>query len=137
MKAAPEPITVLRGHTDPVNCVSYISELLLSSGAGNGDLKLWDLGTRRPHRTVQAHDGSIISLSLITSSLLVSSGRDGFVRVWDCTSLLDTPIHQFQTGSRHFCNSVTDHLRIGAYYVRNFLQKYILFTSFSRHEYNS
>eukprot|EP00607_Mallomonas_marina_P005996 CAMPEP_0182426864 /NCGR_PEP_ID=MMETSP1167-20130531/13382_1 /TAXON_ID=2988 /ORGANISM="Mallomonas Sp, Strain CCMP3275" /LENGTH=412 /DNA_ID=CAMNT_0024608593 /DNA_START=14 /DNA_END=1249 /DNA_ORIENTATION=- len=104
----PAPITVLRGHTDAVNALSFVSEFILASGSGDGEVKLWDLRTRRAAITKKAHSHSILSISsLHRSSQLVTSGRDGRVRVWsaECWS---EPIMSMETGVKHFCGTATD-----------------------------
>lgn len=111
----PGPVTVLRGHNDSVNSITFLSSSLFCSGGVDGVLKIWNLRTRRPILSFDGHSGeSILSLcpQYGTDSVL-SCGRDGFVKVWkvdneaisrgNCEAI--TSIH---TGSRHFCNASWD-----------------------------
>jgi WD40 repeat protein len=118
---SPDPITVLRGHKEAVNCLSFINklnidndninELLLASGSSDGQLILWNIESRKPIISLSAHKHSIISLNILSnkSSSFASSGRDGMVRIWDTMNLsnnkFDEPISTLNTGAFHFCNS--------------------------------
>eukprot|EP01041_Mallomonas_annulata_P002346 gene2346-4559_t len=110
----PIPCTVLRGHTSFINSVCFISENILASGSGDGDLKLWDLKTRRVANSKSAHGGSLLSISKVSSSNIATSGRDGLVQIWDtlAPSVL-TPVVTLRTDVQHFCSSVTDRLHQG------------------------
>jgi WD40 repeat protein len=115
----PCPVTVLRGHKEAVNCVAFLSEDCLSSGALDGQVKVWDLTSRRAQASWDAHRGhSVLSVcSMSTRKSVVSCGRDGYVRIWDVTQLAnnnstDTALSSLQTGSRHFCNACGDSSQI-------------------------
>ena len=111
----PCPVTVLRGHTEAVNCVGFLSTGHLGSGALDGQVKVWDLTSRRAQASWIAHSGqsvlSVCSMSIRKS--VVTCGRDGYVRIWDTTQLgnnnsTETALTSLQTGSRHFCNACGD-----------------------------
>ena len=107
------PETVLRGHEDSVNCVSFYSDEILASGSVDGVLKVWSLNSRRAVSSIGAHAGSILSVnSSYSSSSIISCGRDGLAKMWhiDSQSLssVNLPVATFQTGAKHFCNSSCD-----------------------------
>lgn len=119
LPAAPNPVTVLRGHKEAVNCLSFINklknenenELLLASGSADGQLIIWNIESRKPLISLNAHKHSIISLNILpnNSSSFASSSRDGTVKIWDTVKLnhnkFDAPITTLNTGAMHFCNS--------------------------------
>ena len=88
----------LRGHTAPVNCITWSnrnSYALISAGR-DGKIIMWDI--RRSNSAVHyldrsngesqvAHSGSVTSLSQTEGGLfLLSSGQDRQVRCWDLNS---------------------------------------------------
>ena len=107
------PETVLRGHEDSVNCVSFLSSEILASGSVDGVLKIWSMYSRRAVSSIGAHDGSILSVNaLYSSSSIISCGRDGLAKMWQIDSQsqssMNSPVATFKTGAKHFCNSSCD-----------------------------
>ncbi|KAF6259104.1 hypothetical protein COO60DRAFT_1054532 [Scenedesmus sp. NREL 46B-D3] len=53
----PEPLYVLRGHRAAVQCVAFLPGCsALAAGDGEGELKLWDLDSRRVTASIRAHE---------------------------------------------------------------------------------
>lgn len=110
----PGPDFVLRGHNESVNALCFLSSNILSSGSGDGEIKLWNMGSRRTLATlVGSKTSSIQSLSFIREkNIMLSCSRDGYVNVWDasrCQS--ETSIEStlsFYCGAVHFCNACSD-----------------------------
>lgn len=103
-----------------MNCVCFISDAYLASGSLDGQMKLWNLRTRRP-LTLQAHTSSVLSVASMlvggedAGRHIVSSGRDGFVKLWDLSTLGNSdsspeiePLSCYETGAQHFCNIAVD-----------------------------
>ena len=107
----PRPFAVLRGHTECVNCVSFVAPALLVSGSVDGKLNAWNLETRRSHHTCFPHgENSILSTSpILHDGKVITAGRDGTIRIlaFDEGDALKE-IAQFRSGCHHFCNTVTD-----------------------------
>jgi WD40 repeat protein len=119
------PLYTLRGHDAPVNSVSFVSDTYLASGSLDGQMKLWNLRTRRA-LTLQAHTSSVLSVGsmFVPASIseaasgmrhLISSGRDGFVKLWDMSTFGNNndskeiePLSCYETGAQHFCNIAID-----------------------------
>ena len=58
----------------------------LASGAADGNVKLWNVKTRKSTATLE-HGSPVGSLGFNgTASVLVSHGADGTLKVWDCES---------------------------------------------------
>lgn len=54
---------------------------LLASGGWDGKIALWTLGTEKPDRVWQAHDGFVEAVAF-AGPLLVSGGQDGQLKLW-------------------------------------------------------
>ncbi|KAG8570282.1 hypothetical protein GDO81_011191 [Engystomops pustulosus] len=54
-------VAALEGHRDGINCISKHPKSLSTvlSGACDGEVKIWNLSTRKCTRTVQAHEGFV------------------------------------------------------------------------------
>lgn len=80
---SPSPVHVLRGHTSPVNAIKFTScGSFLVSGTTEGELKLWNVTTKRNLCSVQRPSG-IVALHCITPSNMVSHEAEGTIAVWD------------------------------------------------------
>jgi WD repeat and SOF domain-containing protein 1 len=76
----------LEGHMDGVMCLgtSPTSLAVLVSGAGDGELRVWDLPHRRTLWSVKGHTGAARGVSCVgTGEAFVSCGADRMVRLWD------------------------------------------------------
>jgi WD40 repeat protein len=72
MKKAPIPIYVLRGHGSEVNSIKFLkSSDVLISGDQNGELRVWDLKSRRTKVQIEKHhSNSILHVDLLSDTLL-------------------------------------------------------------------
>jgi ASTRA-associated protein 1 len=120
------PKFVLRGHSDAVNAVSFISDGFLASGGADGSCHVWNFETRRPELSFQPHgDKSLLSVGVLSvSERLVTCGRDGAAKVWDINGLSKEksawsrgPDAVFDSGFEHFCGAATDSERLDAHTV--------------------
>ena len=102
------PISVLRGHTDSVNCLSFISDNLLASGSVDGTIKLWNISLRRPECNLIPHQNkSVLSISpILKDKKMVTFGRDGMIMIYDLDKL--AVVSMLKSGGFHFCNASTD-----------------------------
>ena len=115
----PSPDYVLRGHESAVNCISFCGTGSILSGSVDGDVKLWNLSSRRATTRSTAHIHSIISVQpLISSSSssgdsagnqaasFITAGRDECVKLWDMSTFSSScePTCVLHTGAKHFCN---------------------------------
>ena len=104
------PISVLRGHDKPVNCIKFLKESnshLLASGDSKGLVKIWNLESKRCVKNIiDSHTDSVTSVSLLAQHLVTFS-KDEDLKIWDLnvdSALLRT----FKTGYCGFCNAATD-----------------------------
>jgi WD40 repeat protein len=57
---------------------------LIAAGDMKGDVRIWQLATRRLIHAIEAHFGGVKSVEFSpTGGLLVSGGNDGIIRIWD------------------------------------------------------
>jgi len=74
----------LRGHVGYIGGVVFQDESLLWSCSGDGAIKEWDLATRQCVRSLEGHEGDVMSLSLSRNrSMLASGSCDETLRIWD------------------------------------------------------
>jgi DDB1- and CUL4-associated factor 13 len=79
-------VGALEGHADGVMCLSTspTSLALVVSGAGDGEVRVWDVPQRRCLWAAAAHTGSVRGASCVGSGeAFVSCGMDGLVKLWD------------------------------------------------------
>ncbi len=108
---APGPDYTLRGHEAAVNCICFVDSGTLVSGSVDGELRIWQLNSRRGIAYSTAHAESVISVATFedmngtttSANKFISSGRDECVKVWDIERMTE-PIAVLHTGARHFCN---------------------------------
>eukprot|EP01113_Clastostelium_recurvatum_P035296 TRINITY_DN4903_c0_g1_i1.p1 TRINITY_DN4903_c0_g1~~TRINITY_DN4903_c0_g1_i1.p1 ORF type:complete len:382 (-),score=82.85 TRINITY_DN4903_c0_g1_i1:98-1219(-) len=115
----PDPFFVFRGHTGEVQALKFHPSLpLLFTGAVDGELRVWDLKSRRCVSSVSAHKNSdpnngiksegILHMTTLRNGQLLTQGRDGFLRVWDVenisssSALAASPQHELETYSYSF-----------------------------------
>lgn len=81
--------TFLEGHAFPVAAVAFAADgKTLASGAsgskGHGELKLWDLDTRRERLALKGHAAGIRALAFSPDGKSLASGsEDGTAKLWD------------------------------------------------------
>ncbi|ESQ54406.1 hypothetical protein EUTSA_v10025176mg [Eutrema salsugineum] len=74
------------GHRDGISCMAknpnYLKDIF--SGSMDGDIRLWDLATRRTVCEFPGHQGAVRGLTVSTDgNVLVSCGTDCTVRLWN------------------------------------------------------
>ncbi|XP_038060840.1 guanine nucleotide-binding protein subunit beta-like protein 1 [Patiria miniata] len=85
----PDPLFVLRGSKDAVNCVKFYPSThtekgRLLSGSGCGEVRVWNLESRRTETVLDGHDGkSVLWVQPISNGQIISQGRDGNILTWD------------------------------------------------------
>lgn len=84
--APPDPIFYLRGHTDGINSVRFLTNERIVSGSLDGSIKFWHLSERRAMATldrVHSDPGGVLSVVPLGNQQLLSQGRDGYIKIWD------------------------------------------------------
>eukprot|EP00898_Chlorokybus_atmophyticus_P004703 jgi/Chlat1/5233/Chrsp33S05076 len=112
--AAAEPLCVLRGHAAEVQAVTFLPEggagggRRLASGDSQGEVKIWDLPTRRPLGSWDSVRGYGVGCSavIIRASRVTAHGRDGLIKCWELTREGlpgSEPVCIIDTGAYGFC----------------------------------
>ncbi|KAL3848821.1 hypothetical protein ACJIZ3_010703 [Penstemon smallii] len=79
-------VGAMDGHIDAVSCMAKNPNHLkgIFSGSMDGDVRLWDLATRRTVCQFPGHQGAVKGLTVSTDGrVLVSCGTDSTVRLWN------------------------------------------------------
>jgi WD40 repeat protein len=80
-------VRTLAGHPGPVTGAVFISyNRVLTSGA-DGRLVLWDSGTGRQVRAIDAHSGAVKFLRSVVNARHVVSATNSEIKVWDARTL--------------------------------------------------
>ena len=97
-----DPLFVLRGNKDGVNCLDFHQNgNTLLSGSVGGIVNVWDFRTRRISNTIEAHKRGVVITRWMDEKRFVSEGRDGYTKIYD-TRNLDSPFHQIETNNITF-----------------------------------
>ncbi|KAM7492214.1 hypothetical protein LguiA_035135 [Lonicera macranthoides] len=78
-------VGAMDGHVDAVSCMAKNPNHLkgIFSGSMDGDIRLWDIASRRTVRQFPGHQGAVRGLTASTDGcILVSCGSDCTVRLW-------------------------------------------------------
>jgi ribosome assembly protein 4 len=75
----------LEGHTEAILCIQYSPDgSSLASGGGDACVRIWDVQTETPYKTLKGHNNWVLVLSWSPDmSSLASAGVDGTIRLWD------------------------------------------------------
>ncbi|GMY10206.1 DDB1- and CUL4-associated factor 13 [Fagus crenata] len=79
-------VGAMEGHIDAISCMAKNPNHLkgIFSGSMDGDIRLWDLASRRTVRQFPGHRGAVRGLSASKDGrVLVSCGTDCTVRLWN------------------------------------------------------
>lgn len=81
-------LMVQTGHSTEAQSVAFSPDgKLLASGSVDGVIKLWDVASRVPLRSLEGHSGQISSVEFSPDGkLLVSGSNDKAIKLWDVTS---------------------------------------------------
>ncbi|XP_072019006.1 guanine nucleotide-binding protein subunit beta-like protein 1 [Amphiura filiformis] len=108
-RPAPDPVFVLRGSIDAVNSVRFYSpsngsQEYLLSGCVSGEVRIWNLSSRRSEVTLNGHHGKgILELQLLKKDKILSHGRDNQILVWDVTEGRKDIVSSIDTASFSLC----------------------------------
>ncbi len=70
-----------------VNSLIQLSNNILVSGGGNGNINFWDISAKKHLKTIyNTNDSTIVSLVKLSDKLIASGSWDGFVRIWDVST---------------------------------------------------
>lgn len=84
----PQPIAVLKGHTDPIYAVAVSPDgRIAATGSFDKTIKLWDLASRKEVSVLEGKNGHQNQLLTVAfapkGDLLASGGSDNVAKVWD------------------------------------------------------
>lgn len=70
-----------------ITCALNPTGTLLATGSNNGNIRVWDMETRRCAKVLRGHVGPVVTLSWAQTELsFASGGIDGTVRQWSAAS---------------------------------------------------
>jgi hypothetical protein len=94
-------VRTLEGHRGEVRAVAYRPDgQQLASGADDGTLRLWEVGSGKLLGMLRGHTSTVLSLSWYADGQrIASASEDGTIRIWDAASgqCLAT-LYQFEEG---------------------------------------
>ncbi|KAK1302421.1 hypothetical protein QJS10_CPB12g00982 [Acorus calamus] len=83
-------VGAMDGHIDAISCMAKNPNHLkaMFSGSMDGDIRLWDLATRRTVCRFSDHRGAVRGLTVSTDgNILISCGTDSIVRLWNVPAI--------------------------------------------------
>ncbi|XP_039115534.1 DDB1- and CUL4-associated factor 13 [Dioscorea cayenensis subsp. rotundata] len=86
-------IGAMDGHIDAISCMAKNPNHLkgIFSGSMDGDIRLWDMATRRTTCRFNGHQGPVRGLTVSTDgNVLVSCGNDCSVKLWKVASTFES-----------------------------------------------
>ncbi|KAH7650992.1 Sof1-like rRNA processing protein (contains WD40 repeats) protein [Dioscorea alata] len=86
-------IGAMDGHIDAISCMAKNPNHLkgIFSGSMDGDIRLWDMATRRTTCRFNGHQGPVRGLTVSTDgNVLVSCGNDCSVKLWKVPSTFES-----------------------------------------------
>ena len=80
----------LYGHKLPVTCTDISSDsALIITGSSDRNVKIWGLDFGDCHRTLFAHDDSVIAVAFVPNThYFFTAGKDGKIKEWDADSFI-------------------------------------------------
>ena len=83
-----QPVTTLKGHTDPVTSVAFSPDgKRIVSGSDDKTVKVWDAHTGQEIRTLKGHTNWVLSVAFSADGKRIASGSaDQTVKVWDAAT---------------------------------------------------
>ncbi|XP_055823520.1 uncharacterized protein LOC129892022 [Solanum dulcamara] len=109
-------VGAMDGHIDAVSCMAKNPNNLkgIFSGSMDGDVRLWDLATRRTVRQFPGHQGAVRGLTVSTDGrILVSCGTDCTVRLWNVP---DATLMESDDGSDNSSQPLSVHVWKNAFW---------------------
>jgi len=77
-------VRTLKGHTDAVWAIRFISDKTLASASWDGTLRFWDLDTGEQLASFSEHDAEILCLAISPDRKTLATGSgDLSIRLWD------------------------------------------------------
>ena len=79
-------ITTLRGHSEFVLALNYLSSEIILSASVDQTIKLWNVTSFKLISTLYGHTGVINALAVLPSTKLIVSGSyDRIIKLWNIT----------------------------------------------------
>jgi hypothetical protein len=83
-------VAVLAGHGGTIQCLAFTPDGRILASAGDGEVRLWDVGTGRLIRAIRVKDDRPFTLAVSRDgSWLAAAGAAGKVHVWNIAQLVE------------------------------------------------
>ncbi|XP_072164022.1 guanine nucleotide-binding protein subunit beta-like protein 1 [Diadema setosum] len=110
-RSTSDPEFVLRGSKHPVSCVKFAQQGLsndatyvLLSGCTSGQVRVWDLASRRVTSCLDGHHGQgILAVEMLKNGKVASQGRDGCIRTWELSEGRHEILSSLTVETTNFC----------------------------------